>query len=209
MKPKLRFLALLVVMAARMFAAGESQPGDLDFTRLIPETLPKSAIFSQPGWHLWDPCVVKGEDGLYYLLYSRWPAAVGYDVWYTHAEIAFATATTAAGPYAFRGVALPHRGEKFWDGHWVFNTCVIKAEGKYFLYYTGNHGSANWAPDRLIPMSSLKWWDQRNLQRIGVAVADSPAGPWTRNDKPLLEGEPDFSQTIINVPNMVAKPGGG
>lgn len=182
---------------------------DLDFTRLIPETLPKSAIFSQPGWHLWDPCVIKGEDGLHYLLYSRWKSSLGFDAWCTHAEIAYATATKASGPYTFRGVALPHRGAKFWDGHSVFNTCVIKADGKYFLYYTGNHGSTDWAPDRLIPASSQEWWSQRNLQRIGVAVAASPAGPWTRSDKPLLDVGPGVGQTIINVPNMVAKPGGG
>ncbi len=211
MKTLLRLHTLLFVLAASLLAGAEpeSARSDLDFTRLIPETLPKSAIFSQPGWHLWDPCVVKAEDGVYHLFYSRWKSSLGFDGWCTHAEIAFATSATAAGPYTFRGVALPHRGEKFWDGHSVFNTCVIKAEGKYFLYYTGNHGTANWAPDRLIPTSSPEWWAQRNLQRIGVAVADSPAGPWTRSDKPLLDVGPDFGQTIINVPNMVTKPGGG
>ena len=50
---------------------------------------------------------------------------------------------------------------------------------------------------------------QRNNQRIGVAVADSPRGPWKRMDKPLIDVGPAFGQTIINVPNLVIKPDGG
>ena len=36
---------------------------DLDFTKLIPTAISKSAIFQQPGWCLWDPCIVDGGDG--------------------------------------------------------------------------------------------------------------------------------------------------
>ncbi len=211
MKAKPLLLAMLLALPAGALAAdrGDSASGDLDFGRLIPGTLPKSAIFRQVGWHLWDPCVVKGDDGLYYLFYSRWPAAVGFDGWCTHAEIAWATAPAAAGPYTFRGVALPSRGGKFWDGHSVFNTCVIKAGGRFYLYYAGNRGTPEWKPGRRILPDSPEWWVHRNSQRIGVAVADDPAGPWERSEKPLIDVGPDFGQTIINVPNMVVKPDGG
>jgi hypothetical protein len=106
-------------MAASMLAADDAlpEPPDLDFSRIIPKTLPRSAAFTQPGWHLWDPCVVKGEDGAYHLFYSRWKSSLGFDAWCTHAEIAWATATTITGPYVYRGVALPQRGGKFWAGH--------------------------------------------------------------------------------------------
>jgi hypothetical protein len=97
----------------------------LDFAKLIPATLPRSAVFKQEGWCLWDPCVVRGDDGLYHLLYSRWRQSLGFDAWATHAEIAWATATNAAGPYEFRGVVLPARGGQFWDGHSVYNTCLV------------------------------------------------------------------------------------
>ena len=60
----------------------------LDFAKLIPATLPRSAVFKQEGWCLWDPCVVRGDDGLYHLLYSRWRQSLGFDAWATHAEIA-------------------------------------------------------------------------------------------------------------------------
>jgi hypothetical protein len=152
---------------------------------------------------------VRGDEDKFYLLYSRWPTKLGFEAWCTHAEIVWATATNAAGPYEFQGVVLPARGEKFWDGHSVFNTDVVRIGEKLYLYYTGNCGTTNWAADRAIPMSSDEWWTQRNNQRIGVAVADSPGGPWQRFDKPLLDVGPGFGQTIINVPNMVVKPEGG
>ena len=91
---------LFVGMGSRLIA------GDMNFARLIPESLPKSAIFRQPGWCLWDASVVDGGDGKFYLFYSRWPTKLGFDAWCTHAEIAFATATNAAGPYEFRRFGL-------------------------------------------------------------------------------------------------------
>lgn len=182
---------------------------DLDFTKLIPQIIPSTAIFRQPGWCLWDPCIVRGDEGKYYLFYSRWPTKLGYDAWCTHAEIAWATATNAAGPYTFRGVALPSRGGSFWDGHAVFNTDVVHIGKLFYLYYTGNRGTTNWAAARPIPASAEEWWTHRNNQRIGVAVADSPSGPWQRRDQPLLDVGPGFGQTIVNVPNLVIKPEGG
>lgn len=190
-------------------APAEHKATALDLAALIPHTLPHSAAFRQPGWHLWDPCVINGDDGRFYLFYARWPEGAGFDAWCTHAEIAWATAPAAAGPYTFQGVALPARGGDHWDGHSVFNTCVIRADGKFYLYHTGNRGTADWKPDRAIPSSSDEWWVHRNNQRIGVAVADSLTGPWKRGDKPLIDAGPDFGRTIINVPNMVAKPEGG
>src|SRR5690606_8655409 len=34
------------------------------------------------------------------------------------------------------------------------------------------------------------WLEARSNQRIGLAIADSPHGPWHRFDKPLLEPRP-------------------
>ena len=200
---------LLPTLAAERQSLSSLASGDLDFSRLIPQTLPKSAIFRQPGWCLWDPCIVGGNDGKFHLFYSRWQTKLGFDAWCTHAEIAWATATNAAGPYTFQGVALPSRGGEFWDGHSVFNTDVVRIGEQFYLYYTGNRGTTNWAAGRAIPASSEEWWVQRNHQRIGVAVADSPRGPWKRMDKPLIDVGPAFGQTIINVPNLVIKPDGG
>jgi len=205
-------VCLLAVMLADVAAVQiQAVPvaNDLDFTKLIPQIIPRTAIFHQPGWCLWDPCIVRGDEGRFNLFYSRWPTRLGYDAWCTHAEIAWATATNAGGPYEFQGVALPSRGGNFWDGHSVFNTCSVHLGAKFYLYYTGNRGTTNWAADRAIAPSSEEWWTHRNHQRIGVAVADTPGGPWQRFDHPLLDVGQGFGQTIINVPNLVVKPDGG
>ena len=218
MKPGLKsWLPLLVCLfmtappPLSMAADGISfaPSGNLDFTKLIPQTISNLAIFRQPGWCLWDPCIVDGKDGKFYLFYSRWPTKLGYDAWCTHAEIVWATATNAAGPYKFEGVALPSRDGNFWDGHSVFNTDVVRIGEKYYLYYTGNRGTTNWAAERAIPASSDEWWNHRNNQRIGVALSDSPRGPWQRFDRPIIDVGPGFGQTIVNVPNLVIKPEGG
>ncbi len=203
-------LAQLLWLLPVAALGGETLPAStLDFSTLIPATLPRTAIFQQAGWFLWDPCVIRGADGLYHLLYSRWRQALGFDAWATHAEIAWATATNAAGPYEFRGVVLPARGGNFWDGHSVYNTCIVRLGPKFYLYYTGNHGSDAWQPDRPIKITSDEWWAQRNNQRVGVAVAERPGGPWQRQDKPLLEVGPEFGQGLTAVPNLLVRPDGG
>ena len=48
-------------------------------------------------------------------------------------------------------------------------------------------------------------WQHRNNQRIGVAVADSPYGPWQRFDKPLIdvgESEEDYDCLMTSNPSV-------
>jgi hypothetical protein len=193
-------------------AAALAAPGggpDLDFSRLIPERVPPSAAFRDPGHHLWDPAMVRTPDGTCHLLYSRWPETLGFDAWATHAEIAWATADSPAGPYRFRGTVLPARGMEHWDGHSVYNTCLLAHAGRYYLYYTGNRGPASWRPDRSVTMKDEAWWVQRNNQRVGVAVADHPGGPWERFDRPLIDTGEERGTGITAVPNVIARPAGG
>lgn len=182
----------------------------MDFTQMIPSTLSRSMAFRQEGWHLWDPSIVVDKAGVHHLFYSRWPSRLGFDAWCTHAEIARAESRDGIRPYVFQEVVLPARGADFWDGHATFNTCVVQIQDTYYLYYTGNRGLPEWEADRRIAGMSREWWTHRNNQRIGVAVADAPTGPWTRRDKPLVDIGPGIiGQGIINVPNLVVKPEGG
>lgn len=162
---------------------------DLDFTRLIPAK-PDKHLFQMDGYCVWCNGAIKGEDGKYHLFFSRWPESRGYDAWVTHSEIAHAVADSLMGPYTFQDIAIPHRGNQFWDGDYAHNPHVLKEGGTYYLYYTGNRGSGYWydTADTLKPTPKDKqWWVNRNNQRVGVAVAKSPNGPWTRFDKPLID----------------------
>ncbi len=190
-------------------AAVAAPAGGLDFAALIPKRISREAAYRNDGFHLWDPAMVRSADGVCHLLYSRWPASLGFDAWATHAQIAWATSDSPQGPYRFQKTVMESRGSDHWDGHSVYNTCLLAHGGKHYLYYTGNRGPAGWRADYAPPVSEEAWWTQRNSQRIGVAVADHPGGPWKRLERPLIDTGPETGQGIIAVPNVIAKPGGG
>lgn len=177
----------------------------IDFRQLLPKRIPRSGIFKLRDFMVWGASVVRTEDCIYHMYFSRWPLALGHRSWVSHSEIAYATSMEPEGPFTFQSVALPARGGGFWDGHMTHNPCVIAHEGKFYLYYTGNHGARSWKPD--VAVSEADWWVHRNNQRIGVAVADRPTGPWVRSDRPLLD-TPDYGQGIIGVPCVTLRSDG-
>jgi hypothetical protein len=195
--------------AAAAAKGGALPPSTLDFTQLIPRRFPRRAAFTDAHHHLWDPAMVQAADGSCHLLYSRWPKQLGFDAWATHSQIAWASAERPEGPYRFREVVLPYRGAEHWDGHSVYNACLLAEGGKFYLYYTGNHGAAAWAKDHAPSMKDESWWVQRNNQRVGVAVADHPGGPWKRFERPLVDTGEGAGMGITAVPNVIARRGGG
>ncbi|WP_282117234.1 glycoside hydrolase family protein [Cellulophaga baltica] len=143
----------------------------------------KSSVFEEAGKSVWGGTLTKGEDGLYHMFYSRWPKEIGWE-WVNYSEIAHATATSPFGPFTFQEVALGDRGKEYWDGATTHNPTILNIKGKYYLYYMGNTGNKEIVST---PGNPKLNWEHRNNQRIGVAVADSPSGPWKRFDTPVLD----------------------
>ena len=168
--------------------------------RLLPA--PASAMFIDPDYFIWCGSMIRASDGTCHLFYSRWPRRLCHNAWVTHSEIAHAVSADPCGPYRHKDVALAARGAEYWDGLCTHNPTVTAYGGKYYLYYMGNTGDG-------IPLRDLNWGHRRN-QRIGVAVAERPDGPWTRFDRPLIEPEPGFhdAQCTTN-PSVTARIGGG
>ena len=152
------------------------------------QPVPLTNKFIDPGYYVWCGSVAKGDNGKYYMLYSRWPLKDGFYSWPVTSEIAVAVSDRPAGPFKHQKVALPARGTQFWDGSATHNPAVIKHNGKYYLYYMGT--SSNAEIKQPVPANG-NWWHYRNSQRIGVAVADDPAGEWKRLDHPVLSISPD------------------
>lgn len=150
----------------------------IEFGKVAP-----SSVFVNDTMSIWGGSLVKGEDGKYHLFYARWPKAIGWE-WVTYSEIAHAVADSPFGPFEFRDVALPMRDKTYWDGTTTHNPTVHKINGKYYLYYMGNTGDLEIVSEPGQPKLN---WQHRNNQRIGVAVADNPAGPWKRFDEPVLD----------------------
>lgn len=198
--------ALAGQVARSIEAALGKRPGppeELDLASMI-QPVPAGARFHDPGYNVWCGSPVRGDDGKFHLFYSRWPRALSHKAWVTHSEVAHAVADNLFGPYQFADVALPARGKQFWDGLCTHNPMVIRIRGKYYLYYMGNTG------DGVVqkPLNML----HRNNQRIGVAVADKPEGPWQRFDRPVLDvsndpGAPDA--LMVSNPAVTERPEGG
>jgi hypothetical protein len=174
----------------------------LDFSARI-QPLPPNALLKEKGYYVWGGSVVKGEDGCYHLYYSRWKKETNFSGWVTHSEIAHATGPSPTGPWTVTGVALPRRGAAYWDGLCTHNPCVRKFGGRYYLYYMGNTGNGQ--------ISKGLNWTHRNNQRIGVAVAESPDGPWTRMDRPLIDVSADAAapdSLMVSNPAVTQRPDG-
>jgi hypothetical protein len=150
------------------------------------QPVPASAQFGEEGFHVWGASAVRGPDGKYHLFYSRWPTTTGFQSWVTHSEIAHAVADHPGGPYHPVDVALPVRADHFWDAHVTHNPTVHRFGDKYYLYYMGNRGD-----QRVVEQFNNLNWLHRNNQRIGVAIADDPAGPWKRLDYPVIDVSED------------------
>jgi hypothetical protein len=155
---------------------------------LMVQHVPAANQFIDTAYNIWCGSVIKAENGKYYMFYSRWPKSEGHGAWITHSEIALARADRPEGPYKHLKVVFKARGNQYWDGVCTHNPAAIVHNGKYYLYYMGATGNAeikkgfDYSP---------AWYNYRNNQRIGVAVANDPEGEWNRFDKPVLDVSKD------------------
>jgi hypothetical protein len=201
----LRATALAAAVSlSRLRAAPATGLGDeFDLSQWL-QPVPIGGVFEDPDWCIWCGSAVRGDDGKYHLFYSRWPIALGHTAWVTHSEIARAVADSPTGPYRHADVVLPARGEKFWDGSCTHNPTILRVRKKYVLSYMGNYGDG-------VVQKPLNWI-HRNHQRIGIATADSPTGPWTRLDHPVVDISADHDAPdalMTSNPATCIRPDGG
>ena len=199
---------LLSVLGILLVCSSNAQtnipPGELNLQPML-QPIPLPAKFINDTSFIWCGTMVKSHiDQKYHLFYSRWPRKLGMNAWVTHSEVAHAVSDSPFGPFEYKSIALPVRGKEYWDGLVTHNPTVHFYNGKYYLYYTGNTGDG-------IAMKSQLNFSHRNNQRIGVAIADNPNGPWKRFDKPIVDASPDSTahdaQMIAN-PSVTKMPDG-
>ncbi len=183
-------------------------PAKPDNYKLVFDEVALDSKFENDTLSIWGGSIIQGEDNLYHMFYSRWKKDLGW-VWETHSEIAHAVSSSPFGPFEHKGVALPIRGKEYWDGLCTHNPTVHKYNGKYYLYYMGNTGDGMiYSKPGMIKLNPV----HRNNQRIGVAVADSPNGPWKRFDKPLIDVTQDstaLDALMTSNPSITQRPDGG
>ena len=194
---------LAVLLGLCLTGCASTNIGEYDFNAML-QPVPLTAKWADTNYNIWCGSAVKGDDGKYHLFYSRWPRKLGHQAWASYSEIAHAVSDSPFGPWAHHDVALPPRGTNYWDGSCTHNPTILRIGNKFYLYYMGNYG------DGLVT-GSLNW-THRNHQRIGVAVADSPNGPWLRFDKPIVDISSDTNAPdalLTSNPSVAQRPDGG
>jgi hypothetical protein len=203
-----RHAALAAVCLIGTARAGEN-PDTFDLSRWI-QPVPESARFSEPGYFVWCGSMARGDDGRCHLFYSRWPKHLGFDAWVSHSEIAHAVSEGPLGPYRPKDAALPVRGKQFWDGLCTHDPTVVRFGAKFYLYYMGNTAPESMGDHPSPEVMKVERWVHRNNQRIGVAVADDPDGPWTRLAEPIVAPTAGFVDALCCTdPTVTSRPGGG
>lgn len=204
---RITFVCLILLPFLFWLCARKSKtilPEELDLHTMI-QPVPTTAKFINDTSYIWCGTLVKSHiDQKYHLFYSRWSRKLGMAAWATHSEVAHAVSESPFGPFQFRDVTLPVRGAQYWDGMVTHNPTVHFYNGKYYLYYMGNYG------DGKVTSPQLNW-THRNHQRIGVAIADDPNGPWQRFDRPLLDVSPDstaYDAQLVTNPSVTQMPDG-
>ena len=138
-----------------------------------------------------DPSDVIKVDDVFYVWYSKGPISPGYDatVWY-------ATSTDGLA-WTEQGQALAKGTPGTWEGASVFTPNILVAEDQYWLFYTGTSRPYEkpFNPD----------------SKIGIAVADSPDGPWTRlTDQPAITNgaaAEDFDSHLVDDACLIVRDG--
>jgi hypothetical protein len=161
------------------------------FTRL--GTVPVKGGFGMENKWTWCGSAVEEIDKGYHLYASCWrkdyPMLEGYVLF---SEIVHAFSENMTGPYYFVKKILPTGNSADWNGMMAHNPVITKWKDKYLLYYIASTYTDTPTPPEIIQK-------QRGLVdkiyariKIGVAVADSPGGPWRICKKPVLEARPEF-----------------
>lgn len=207
--PKLIPLLLLVTVLTRADATD-----DFNLSAAM-QPVSTENMFWDEDYFNWGSGIVKGDDGKYHLIYSQMPRRHGFYSWLTDGIVSRAVADTPLGPWKHAEVVLKGRGHGFWDAYTAHCPKVYAFDGKYYIYYMStNTGDLKLTPEQLEEARRSKWnkSEMRGMmrlnQRIGVAVADSMEGPWTRFDQPLIEPELPIANIVNNV-TVTERPDGG
>ena len=188
---KLLIISAIALLAATAQAQDNAQAKDEAFENVTFSHTELEDIGPEKGVMRRDPSDVIKVDGLFYVWYSKGTIASGYDatVWYATSE--------DGRKWTEKGMALA-KGEKgTWEGASVFTPNILVAEGKYWLFYTGTSREfkKGFSPD----------------SKIGIAVSDSPNGPWERLDSnPALsnsENREDFDSHLVDDACLIVRDG--
>jgi beta-xylosidase len=189
-----------------IFLVSCQQTQQMNFEQRI-QSPTKDQIFDMEGYFVWGGSVIQDESNVYHMFATRWPKKYTFACWLTHADVVHATSKNPEGPYQFKE-PMSMLKEQDWCANSIVNPNVFEFNGTYYLAYTG----INWAG--LDGVEAATSGDRSRLQpirytqRIGLASAPSPDGPWKPLDSnPILHPRPDkWDSTFTTNPSFFITP---
>lgn len=164
--------------------------------RLLP--IPHSACISEAEDHVWCGSPLRTAQG-WILFASRWPKSAGFEGWVSHSRIVRYASTSIFGPWTCQGTVLGPHDAGAWDADVAHNPMVVPWRGGAALFYMGTRG-VNHANGPAVTPADAAWWTYRNAQRIGVAIAERPDGPFVRVPGPLIDVAPGWRARMTSNP---------
>ncbi|MEP4077231.1 glycoside hydrolase family protein [Haloferula sp.] len=195
--------ACAVTLAGSLFVSAQPSAPENRGERSWADRLEYVGIaVEEPGYHVWGSSPVIGPEGKTHLFVARWPLSSTFNGWLTHSEIARYVGDQPEGPFKFQEVVVKGSGKETWDHGAPHNPNIQKVGDRYVLSFIANAGG--------------KKHERVASQRIGMMIADHPAGPWKRLGKDGLVLSPPEDPKVwshqstvgVNNPALFAHPDG-
>ena len=181
-------------------AVGNADAADAFIDRLQPAN--KDSGYQRDDAWVWCGSIIQGPAGRWHMFASTWTKDVAFTPnWLTNSRVVRAVADHPEGPYTYAGEVLPPRGGDYWDGKMTHNPSVMKVGDTYVLFYTGStyDGPTPNATTPPLNRESPMRLQARANQRIGIATAPHPAGPWLRRDRPIIAPRPGQWDALLTT----------
>lgn len=203
----LRFRMIMLIMYILLLSACTS--GNSNKAETQQEKGPEIASFSYSEvtgvgkdavYNRRDPSDVIKVGNKYYVWYTRMNSPIRSGYWGT---IWYATSEDEGRTWQEQGMALGLGAEGKFDNHSVFTPNILSHDGKYYLYYTGVQPTPG-NPDKEFENNITN-----DFTAIGLAVSDSPDGPFERvPNNPILKVSSDstaFDSYRIDDASLLVK----
>lgn len=173
-------------------------------------SIPLDSGFKMNDYWVWCGSVIEEAEKGFHMYAARWPKNYPMFEGYIYlSEIVRAWSPNMEGPYEFVEKILPSGNPNQWCGRMVHNPTVLKYQDKYLLYFIGStYDQATPLPHELEENKHIQSDIYKHIQ-IGLAIADSPVGPWKTIDKPILQARPEqWDGNVVTNPAPCIHPDG-
>ncbi|MBP0904161.1 family 43 glycosylhydrolase [Mariniflexile gromovii] len=207
------FLSIVVISMVFVSACGNKPTKKIETNnesaQLVAPTKKVSFSYSEiegigkdPVYNRRDPSDIIKVGNKYYIWYTRMDKPVRSGYWGT---IWYATSEDEGHTWKEQGMALGLGEEGAFDSRSVFTPNILAYKGKYYLYYTGVQ------PTPGNPEKKFEGNSTTDFTGIGVAVADSPDGPFKRTENNIViahsEVASDFDSYRVDDASLLVRDG--